>query len=278
MEGFALRYIAVVCLSLAVAACSASSTASPFEYGPSDVPLRYEVATTGDIVAQTPMGEMASETTSDALVVMEIGDRTESGWPVTAMYERLVVSAQGAMGGGSVNAEGVLGKNYSGVLNQSGLIEITESPEISGRVAANLDPGALLTELLVPMPPEGAGGADTWPVSSTTVSDAAVELISVFEGTARIAGDTVWNGVAATVIVADGVLELEGTGAPTGSPAAMDMLLSGESRRVYVWDSVRRVMLASEFTSNAEGSIAVQGMDISMPASFVTRQTVQIIR
>ena len=93
---------------------------------------------------------------------------------------------------------------------------------------------------------------------------------------ARFAGDTVWNGTTARLILAEGSLEIEGSGAPAGAPAEMDLVLEGESTRLYVWDTIRRVMLASLVTGEAEGSLSVSGMDLQIPARFVNRQEVEL--
>jgi hypothetical protein len=224
------------------------------------------------------MGRMTSETDSEATLSLEIGEMVEDGWTVSATFEALEVNARGSMGGGSVNTDGIIGKPFIGVLSSAGTISVTESPNVSGRLSDNLDPGALLTELLAPLPPAGTPPNGSWPVSTSVVSDAAIRLTSTFSGTARITGDTVWNGISAAVIVAEGTLEIEGSGAPAGAPAEMDLIMEGESTRLYVWDSVRRVMLASLVTGEAEGSLSIRGMDIQIPASFEQRQEVELRR
>ena len=151
--------LTVTLASLLAVACAGATSDSPFEFGPSDSPLHYDVTTSGDVVADTPMGRMTSESDSDASVLLEIGGITASGRAVTATFEALEVRAQGTLGGGTVNADGILGKPYTGTLSDAGLIQITESPRASGRLSDNLDPAALLTELLVPLPPAGSQNA-----------------------------------------------------------------------------------------------------------------------
>jgi len=221
---------------------------------------------------------MTSETDSDATVLLDIGERLENGMGVTATFEALEVRAEGSLGGGTVNAEGILGKPYTGTLTATGQISITDSPQASSRLTNNLDPAALLTELLVPLPPGGAADMESWPIRSSVISDAAVRLTSTFEGAARFAGDTIWNGVAARLIVVEGTLEIEGSGAPAGAPAEMNLLLEGESTRLYVWDTTRQVMLASLMTGEAEGSLSISGMDLQIPARFEQKQEVTLRR
>jgi len=265
-------------IALLATACAGATAGSAFEFRPSEAPLLYDVSVSGDVFAQTPMGRMTSETDSEASVSLEIGERSGNGWGISATFEALEVRAEGSLGGGTVSAEGVLGKPFTGTLSDVGLISIADSPRVSGRLSDNLDPAALLTELLVPLPPVGSGDAESWPVTSTVVSDAAVRLTSTFVGTARFAGDTVWNGRTARLIVAEGSLEIEGSGAPAGAPAEMDLMLEGESTRLYVWDTTRRVMLASVATGEAEGSLSVTGMDLQIPARFQNRQEVTLRR
>ena len=274
-----MRYrLTKIFICLLGSACAAATAGSPFEFQPSRAPHRYDVTVSGDVIADTPMGRMTSETESEATVRLDIGEKQEAGWAVSAVFEALEVRAEGSMGGGSVNAEGVIGRTFTGTLSEAGLISIGESPDVSSRLSDNLDPGAMLTELMAPLPPEGADPSTSWPVSSTVISDAAVKLTSSFTGTARIAGDTIWHGTPATLILAEGTLEIEGTGAPAGGPAEMDLLLEGGSTRLYVWDTARRVMLASLTTGEARGSLSISGMDLQIPASFVQRQEVALRR
>ncbi len=259
-----------------VTACAAGGAGSLFEFRPSESPQRYELTVSGDVVAETPMGSMESKTRSEATVLLDIGQRLGDGWRISATFEALEVTAEGSMGGGSVRAEEVLGKPYSGTLSSAGLITITDAPAASSRLTNSLDPGALFTDLLVPLPPVDVSPTDSWPVNSTVLSDAAVRLMTVFAGTARFAADTIWNGVQARLIIVDGTIEIEGSGAPAGAPAEVDMVLSGESTRLYVWDASRNLMLASLVTIEAEGSMSIAEMNLSMPARMSSRQNVAL--
>ncbi len=273
-----MRHFVTALVGICAVACSSATNRSPFEFSPTAIPLRYDVTVSGDVVAETPMGRMASETESAATLALEIGEMRESGRVVSATFEALQVRAEGSLGGGSVDAEGILGKPFSGILLETGQISVTDSPQSSGRLRDNLDPAALVTDLLAPLPPGGTADIESWPVVSSVMSEAAVRLTSSFNGTARFAGDTVWNGVAASVIVAEGTLEIEGSGTPAGAPAEMDLMLEGESTRIYLWDPERRVMLASLVTGEAEGALSIRGMDFQIPARFEQRQEVTLKR
>lgn len=261
-----------------ISACATATTRSPFEFQPTNSPLQYDVTVSGDVIADTPMGRMTSETDSEAIVSLDIGERFENGRGVTATFEALEVRAEGSLGGGTVNAEGILGKPYTGSLAATGQISITDSPQASSSLTNNLDPAALLTELLVPLPPGGDADMESWPIRSSVISDAAVRLTSTFEGAARFAGDTIWNGVAARLIVVEGTLEIAGSGAPAGAPADIDLTLEGESTRLYVWDMERGVMLASLVTGEADGALTIRGMGMQIPARFEQRQEVTLRR
>jgi hypothetical protein len=230
------------------------------------------------MTTDTPMGTMTTENESDATVLLEIGEPVADGWSVTGTYEALELRTSGDMGGGTVSGEEIVGKPFTGVLARSGGISITDAPETPGQMSESLDPGALFVDLLVPLPPVGTPPDGSWPVSSTVVSAAAITMTMVFEGTARFAGDTVWNGIPAQVIVADGTLEVEGWGEPAGVPAELGILFSGESTRRYVWDPAQRIMLAALTTSEAGGGIEMIGMDMSMPADMTSRQEVTLQR
>ena len=74
------------------------------------------------------------------------------------------------------------------------------------------------------------------------------------------------------------MLEIDGSGTPAGAPAEMNLLLEGESTRLFVWDTIRRVMLASFVTGEADGSLTIGGMNFQIPARFATRQEVELRR
>jgi hypothetical protein len=89
-------------------------------------------------------------------------------------------------------------------------------------------------------------------------------MTSTMEGTARIVGDTVWNGQPAKLIEIRADYTLEGTGMPVGSPSELEMVLSGPGTTRAVWDAQRGVLLSATSHGNATGTVSLVGMDITM--------------
>ncbi len=178
------------------------------------------------------------------------------------------------MGSRTLDGGDLVGKEFRGTIAPSGLITVSERPETSGALADVMDPTSVFANLLAPLPPEER--AESWPVSSSISSYAALNTTTDFDGVARFAGDTVWNGLAARIILAEGTVRLEGTGLPQGAPAEIQMSLSGQSTARYLWDPQRGVMVASELRNSLDGMISIESMGMSFPATVTNRQTVEL--
>jgi hypothetical protein len=167
---------------------------------------------------------------------------------------------------------------FSGTLKHDGTIEIADAPDITGQLAEVFDAKGLLADFLAPLPPSGDSDLATWQVRRQTTSQTQLTMASSFVGTALIVGDTTWNGESAKIISSSGTFRLEGTGTPTGSPAEMEMVVSGETRTRYVWDSEEGIMLAAVAQGEGKGSVALVGMNLSMPVSLTIKQGVELQR
>ena len=259
-----------------VAGCAGAAAGPVLEFRPSGSPLAYDVAVSGSQLVETPMGTQRSNDSAHATVLLEIGDPSGGGWAVSAVYQALSLQTSGGLGSTQKEGGELIGMRFAGILSRDGIIEIAEAPDTPPELSDAIDPSALLAELLVPLPPEAHAGAEPWPVSTTTTSRTMLTITSTFKGSARFTGDTIWNGRQARVIVADGAVEISGRGTPAGVPAEIEMVLAGESTRLYVWDVERGVMLASTHTTEATGQVTVVGMDMSMPIEVTARQVVEL--
>jgi hypothetical protein len=190
------------------------------------------------------------------------------------IYEAL--ESQGTVGG--LDASGLLGKPFSGVLGSDGEITFSETPPTPSELARYFDPAAFLSQLLMPLPQGGATGLESWPVHQEATERTEMTVTTVFTGTARIVGDTTWNGVAAKIVAVEGEFEMEGSGTPTGSPAELDMILTGTGTSRFVWDAARGVMLASVSEGSGTGTVAIPSMDLAMPMSLTSKQTTELQR
>lgn len=266
----------VLAAVLASSACAGAAPApSGLAFGPTSAPLTYQVRAYGTMDIDTPMGSMSTGDTLRATVRLEIGAPVAEGWAMTAVFEDLMAAAGGDMGSERVAGGELIGKPFMGVLKRDGVIEVTEAPPIPGALGDIVDPRSLLAELLGPLP-EDPASSEPWPVKTVVSAQTAVAITSTFEGTARVLGDTVFNGQPAKVIVAEGSYVAEGSGAPMGAPGEITLEMSGTSTRRYIWDASRGVMLFAEVTLDVDGPITVAAMNMSMDAALTNRQTVEL--
>jgi len=254
-------------------ACASGGAQPTFEFQPASGPLRYTATGEDHNIVETPMGTQETSSTSRITVVLETAQRTADGVATTATFEVLEGSTteQGSFSGGDL-----LGKPYSGTILPDGTVEIADGPETPGALKQFMDPRAFLRELLVPLPP--TRDAESWPVRRETTYDQVMEMTTVTSGTARLAGDTTWNGVPAKIIVLDATVELSGSGMPPGSPAELEFAAQGPATLRYVWDATRGIMLASVSETEFSGDVTVVGMGMTVPIVFRSSTTVELQR
>ena len=270
--------VRVGALALLAMGCGSAARSSPtFEYGPVDAPLRYGFTSYQSVAVETPMGNQASHDTLEATVAITLGGVGDGGRTVTAAFETFSLRSRGDMGSRTVEGGELIGKSLSGTLRPSGRIDIAERPALPANLTDSFDPVAFFVDLLAPMPPGGNTSAP-WPVRIEATSQTAMRITGTYDGTARLAGDTTWNGVAAKIIVAVGTVQVQGSGTPSGSPAELDMKASGTSTRRYVWDHEGGVLLAGVARDSASGTIEVKGMGLTVPVTSSSSQTITIKR
>ena len=245
-------------------ACAGGSSGPTFEYGPSSTPLRYQVSSKTESVIETPMGAQNANDTSNVTVTLQIGEPAGDGRQVIAVFEEFNSQITGV---GKIDGGEMLGQEFSGILAHDGTIEFTETPSSPKKLSDYIDPAAFLSELLVPMPPPGSEAVETWPVSQEYTEYTQVTMTNTVEGTARIVGDTVWNGQPAKLIEIRADYSLEGIGTPTGSPGELEMVLSGPGTTRAVWDAQRGVLLSATSHGSATGTVTIAGMDITLPVT-----------
>ncbi len=263
-------------LTVVGAVACASAGGPVYEFGPSEGPLRYDANTYALLNVETPDGEMVSRDTVRSTLVLDIGSENQAGRSVSTQFEALEIKVTGSMANVRLEGTELVGKPFQGTLKHDGTIEVSDAPDTPRSLRDLFDPAALFAELLVPLPPDADAGAQSWPVQTTVTSEAGWTLKSRFDGTARFAGDTTWNGQSARLIVSEGKFELEGKGMPAGAPSEVEMSMSGTSTRRYVWDAMRGVMLASRNETSAEGIVVVLDFDLALPTRATNVQEVML--
>lgn len=99
--------------------------------------------------------------------------------------------------------------------------------------------------------------------------------VTSFDGSVRVASDTVWNGIPARIIVSSGDIRTRASGTPPGAPGEVDVDTEGESESTYVWDPARGIVLQVNTTTEMDGSVSTQGM--VLPLTIETTATYALV-
>jgi len=162
------------------------------------------------------------------------------------------------------------------VYTEDGHFDLESSPDIPAALLDQMDPAAFLVGLFPAFPPDGADQQGSWPHRFSFTDRTAFSATIEYDGVATFAGDTVWAGVPARIIVSSGTLSMSGTGVPPGAPMEMTMTMAGNGETRYMWDATRGVMLAAITEGTAAGNLAGGGFE--MPVAADTKITVQLQR
>ncbi len=235
-----------------------------YEFRPMEQPLRYEISDHGHVRIETPMGEQQSIDSVKATLRLEVA----TGRQVSVTYETLDIWAGDEYNRQHLDAAALAGRPFKGQISEQGQIATESTPEIPAEIRAATDPAAFFADLLPPLPPSGAAAAQTWPHRGTVNSQATMTVTTSYEGQARFAGDTTWNGRAARVIVSEGTSIVTGRGMPAGAPGEVSFEVTGESITRYIWDPQRGVMLASSSSTRGGGELEVLTMQMLMPMTY----------
>ena len=249
-----------------------------YEFRPTDTPLHYAISDHGDLLIETPMGDQHSTDSTEAAIVLEIGARSGDAREVSLYFEALEIWAGGDIAVQHIEGGELIDKPFSGTLSEQGAITVTAAPELPENVRRAVDPAAMFADLLAPLPPTGGETGEPWNHTSATTARAAMSLESSYEGMARFAGDTIWNGQPARIIVSEGTTISTGRGTPAGAPGEILFTLSGTSVTRYVWDPARGIMLASRSHGEGRGELEIIDMRMTMPIAYEGGREVSLQR
>lgn len=239
-----------------------------YEFRPTDTPLRYVISDHGDLLIETPMGDQHSTDSTAVAIVLEIGARRGDEREVSVYFEALEIWSGGDITRQHIEGGELIDKRFRGTLSEQGTITVTEAPDIPENVRRAVDPAAIFADFLSPLPPTGGETGEPWNHTSASTAQAAMSLESSYDGMARFAGDTIWNGQPARIIVSEGTTTTSGRGTPADAPGEILFTLSGTSVTRYVWDPARGIMLASGSRVEARGELEVIDMQMTMPIAY----------
>lgn len=245
-----------------------------YEFRPMSQPLVYEISDYGHVRIETPMGEQQSIDSVKATLRVEVAGEAAAAHPVSVTYETLDIWGGDEYNRRHFDGAALAGQPFKGELSKQGHISVQSAPEIPAEIKSATDPAAFFADLMPPLPPSEA--AETWPHRSTVKSQATMTVTTAYEGEARFAGDTTWNGRAARVIISQGTSTVSGRGTPAGAPGEIVFETIAESITRYVWDPVRGVMLASSSSSSGGGELEVLSMQMRMPMTYEGSREVRL--
>lgn len=259
-----------------LAACASSGSGPIYELRPTAVPLTYVLSSEGSNDIETPAGSQGATYSSEATLVLEIGEELEGGRSFVVTVESFSFETGGDFGAMSDDlTETVAGKPFRGVISPEGGVTFTESPQFSKGSVSTDDLERVVSELLFPLPPGGDPSVGSWPHRVNLAVGSGLEGTSVYDGEMTVAGDTVWNGIPATLMVSEGTVTIEATGQPAGAPAEIELANEVAARTVYVWDPARGVLLQVRATGSGGGDISTMGFSMPMAVFSETVVTLQ---
>ena len=249
-----------------------------YEHQPTETPLRYEIHDRSNLLVQTPMGDQHTRDSTIAIVAVQVGGGAADARDITVAFESLDIWAGGDMNRQHLQGGELLGKQFVGTVSDQGLISVSESPEIPAELREATDPWAIFADLLPPLPPAGDASVESWTHKTEAMVETAMTVNNTYEGTARFAGDTTWNGQMARIIVSEGTVMSSGKGYPAGAPGEIEFAMTGEATTRYIWDPQRGVMLGYTSTGEAEGELELPSMAMTMPISFTGSKEVRLVQ
>lgn len=266
----------LVAATLFAGACASSGSGPIYELRPTSAPLTYVVSSEGSNEIETPGGLQGSTFSSEAMLTFEVGEATGAGRTFTAVFESMTLETGGDFGGSSQDlGEELAGQPFRGVIAPDGDVSFTESPEFQRGSTTTHDLENLVAGIVFPLPPGGDPSAGPWPHRMTMPTGGGMDGEAAYEGTMTLVGDTVWNGIEATVMASEGLATVVASGMPEGAPAEVDVVTEVESRTVYVWDPARGVLLEARAASEGAGDVSTMGFDMPMVVASESVITLQ---
>lgn len=270
-----IRQNVLLAAAVALAACGGARSASEpiYELRATEAPLRYGLQAAQRTVIELPTGgEQEIESSMDAVLTLSYGEPTQDGLPFVLVFDELDAVMQGAPG---ADLSTVVGEPIRGVVGSEGGISVDEAPEVEvpGFDAAGL--AELIGPLMIPLPPEGDLGAESWPLVRSRAVGGGMSGTSSFDGAVRFTPETEWRGEPARILVSEGDLRQRASGEPPGAPGEVDVDLEGESTTTYAWDPLQGVVLHAHQTAELEGSVSMQGM--ALPMTTIAEQTFELL-
>jgi hypothetical protein len=257
--------------TMALAGCASSPV---YTYKPTDAPLRYEFKGSVSNEIETPGGVQTSGGETEATAAISIAASSDSGTVLSLTFDSFRTSAAGGPGSGESGAESAEDAAFRVAWRPTGAVDILKAPDTDLEGASSDDLAGIAVNFVTPLPPGGSVTSEGWPHRVDAPVGSGLKGSAKYDGVARLAGDTTWNGTPVQKIVSEGNWVLTATGTPTGSPTEIALEMDGTSSTTYFWDPARGLMLAAEATSKGRGEVTAMGFQ--MPISNVASSTIAL--
>ena len=267
-----MTHRAALCLTTAfLAGCGAAHQASTpiYDLRATPAPLEYAAEVQNLTTIETPGGEQEINFTTSIELTLTYGSRTAEGLPFEVVFAKFATEGPGP------DVSEMLGLPFRGMVGDEGEVELTESPDLD---IPGFDGAAMvqvISPLMIPLPPGGMTTEESWPLQVTRDPGGGMTGFASFDGSARFAADTVWNGIPARVIVSSGDVRQRASGTPPGAPGEVDVDTEGEAESTYSWDAARGIVLHVTVNTEMDGSVSMQGM--VLPLTVETTATYNLV-
>ncbi|MDH3297639.1 MAG: hypothetical protein OEM96_05095 [Gemmatimonadota bacterium] len=264
------RLVWILTVSVLAACGGARQAPAPiYDLRATPVPLEYAAEVRSLTVVETPGGEQEIASTTTIVMTIAYGAPTSDGLPIEVVFSEFSTE------GPAPDLSAMLGLPFRGIVGEGGEIELTETPDLDvpGFDAASLL--QVINPLVIPLPPSGHPTEEAWPLQRSRDPGGGLTGESTFEGSARFAADTVWNGIPTRWLVASGDVKTRASGSPAGAPGEVDLDSEGESEISYAWDAARGVVLHVAVEIELDGTVSTQGM--VLPLTIETSATYDLV-
>ncbi len=263
------RFVLILAAS-ALAACGGARQAPIYDLRATPAPLEYAGEVYSMTTVETPGGEQEIESTTTIAMTVAYGSPTADGLPIEVVFSDFSTDAAGAP-----DLSGMYGLPFRGMVGEAGEVQLTESPELD---VQGFDPASMLQAInpvVIPLPPSGHPADEAWPLQTSRDPGGGLTGVSTFDGSARFAADTVWNGISSNWVVSSGEVSTRASGAPAGAPGEVDLDTEGDSESMYAWDPARGLVLHVTVEVSMDGSVSTQGM--VLPLTIDSKATYDLV-
>lgn len=219
----------------------------------------------------TPNGTIDRGFDTETVILLRLGALSSDGRAFVIEFEAFDATLEGQMGPREIDGGTVIGPVFRGVFDPSGAILMRETPPVKAGAYDQNSLVAFFPDIFAPLPPEGDAAEAEWPHAWVLPTGGGLDGETSYTGSARLAGDTTWNGITARVIVSKGRIRADGNGFPEGAPGEVELSVDGTASATCLRDPGSGMLLAMQAESRSEGRVFTMGFDLPIEIRSVRR-------